>query len=280
MNSQNDTLIELISQAATQVAEAMQALDQIEARLEEMQEEIKKGDYMEGAIDRILIGTPICTEKMYCWDEWLEAVKKIKMPDKNTTANLLIVDTSNSELIKTAAMKEGILYQTTAPKISRPMDKVVEARNIILAYAIDNKYTHILFLDSDVIVPPETVSRLLSDKMDIVAGFYPIPNFYGMPVPCAKFQHEEGQYVDFPSEKIDGELHVVDLVGLGCTLLTLRRSLAAVKFRCVRDQYGSIKKSEDMCYCSDLQEQGFRIYFDSGLICKHKTIGSHWTEEA
>jgi glycosyltransferase involved in cell wall biosynthesis len=154
------------------------------------------------------------------------------------------------------------------------MDKVVAARNVIINYAVNNRYDYVLFVDSDVIIPENTLIRLLPHKAFIVSGFYPLMNEYGMPIPNAKMLSQDSKYfIDFPDTMLDGEFHKVDLVGLGCCLISRQ---AFIKFKCERDPYGGLMKSEDWCFCEDLRKIGIKILFDTGLICKHKIREEHW----
>jgi len=49
---------------------------------------------------------------------------------------------------------------------------VSTARNNIVATAIKENYTHIMFLDCDMVFPPDTVNRLLAHDKDICAALY------------------------------------------------------------------------------------------------------------
>lgn len=53
---------------------------------------------------------------------------------------------------------------------------VDRARNEIAQKALDGGYTHILMIDSDMIVPSDALELLLSDNADIVLGCYPRKN--------------------------------------------------------------------------------------------------------
>jgi cellulose synthase/poly-beta-1,6-N-acetylglucosamine synthase-like glycosyltransferase len=50
--------------------------------------------------------------------------------------------------------------------------RVDQVRNLIANYAILNKYDYVLFLDADMILPKDTLTRLLDYNGDIVSGIY------------------------------------------------------------------------------------------------------------
>ena len=221
---------------------------------------------------RCLIGTPICKEKLYCWNEYATAVKKLNCP-------VLIVDTSKEEDPKFVKQVQSEAFQYYMAQYNdKPMNRIVTARNMIFNQAISGGYDYVLFIDSDVIVPPDTVTKLLNGNRDCVAGFYPITNEYGFPIPHAKHKTEAGYYVPFEESKLNGAIWAVSLVGLGCTLIS-RKIFSKYKFRCERGDYNSLLRSEDMCFCEDLRKDHILVWFDSGLVCRHIIKEGHWDYE-
>ena len=228
---------------------------------------------------KVLVGTPICDKKMYCWREYVKAVKAIRVPDKNTIGHVLIVDTSDEiDAVKFEAHDENFMYQQI--QMLKSMDKVVAARNTIFDYANKNNYDYVLFIDSDVIAPENTMKRLMSHKKEVVGGFYPILTEHGLPIPCAKLSvMDDGdvapRFIDFPANLLNDQVHPVDIIGLGCCLIH-KNIFSKFKFRCERGKYGDLLRSEDWCFCEDLQKSGVAINFDTGLSAKHKIVGQHW----
>jgi hypothetical protein len=54
---------------------------------------------------------------------------------------------------------------------------ITRARNrIVTNFLHQPEYTHILFIDADIVFDPETVLRYLAFNKDLVAGIYPIKN--------------------------------------------------------------------------------------------------------
>ena len=224
---------------------------------------------------KILIGTPIYDKKMYSWFEYVKAIKSLKVPNKDTIAHVLVIDTSDEvDSVKFKVQDQNFMYQHL--QIGKPMDRVVAARNAIFDYAHQNDYDYVLFIDSDVIVPANTITQLWEYQMPVVSGFYPILTEFGLPTPCAKMLNKEAPgFIDFPPDKLDGRVHSVDLVGLGCILISFE-IFSKFKFRCERGKYGDLIKSEDWCFCEDLKKSGVAINFDTDLSAKHKLIGEHW----
>ncbi len=70
--------------------------------------------------------------------------------------------------------------------LQRPYNSVISTvhgqspaagRNIIIKQAIENDCTHIFFMDDDMVFPPDTLTRLLARKKDIVSALYLLRSF-------------------------------------------------------------------------------------------------------
>ena len=224
----------------------------------------------------ILIGTPICNEKDYCWDDWSAALKKLKLPE-DYERHVVVVDTTpNSMSINDKCAREGYNYSNLDKSIKRPMDKVVAARNEIFKAAKACDADYVLFIDSDVIVPPDAFLKLKAvlehpndddDCGGIASGFYPITTLDGFPIPNAKLHTKIG-WLDLPQTAIDGSAMEVDLVGLGCCLIP-RNIFERYLFYCVRDEGQMLKEAEDMSFCQDIAADGCKIWLDSSVCCRH-----------
>jgi hypothetical protein len=230
---------------------------------------------------KILIGTPIIDKKMYSWFEYVRAINKLELPP-NSAIYKVITDTSDEpDKLRLDAINAGFAYYHV--KAEKAMDKIVAARNTLFDFAIDSQCDYIFYIDSDVIIPKEALVRLLAHKTDVASGFYPLMNEYGLPIPCAKMlsgftQGNMMGYIDFPNDKIDGNIHQVDLVGLGCCLIS-KKIFGKYRFRCERGKYGDLVKSEDWCFCEDLKKDGVAIMFDTDLTCHHLIQEEHWKPE-
>ncbi len=151
----------------------------------------------------------------------------------------------------------------------------------------------IFFMDSDQTFHPESLMRLLSWDLPIVSGLYfKTP---GKPVPhCYRFSHtdesESQAYAPLTEEVFDfvnryqdevtqgqpaivlpahkGDLLECDGVGGGC-LLIHRRVFEAIEPPYFKYTDGTAG-GEDFYFCRKVQEAGFKIFVDPGVICGHK----------
>lgn len=147
----------------------------------------------------------------------------------------------------------------------------------------------LFFMDSDQIFAPDTLKRLLSWGMDIVAGCVfkrteePIPMFYKYVYSQDKGHYyqsmtmEVGEYLAKNLELLkDAKQAIVlppyglleiDGCSAGCLLINKRVFDALEKpyFKC--DE--GMKVGEDFYFCRKAQEAGFKIYGDPSVLCGH-----------
>ena len=165
------------------------------------------------------------------------------------------------------------------------------ARNDAVRHALAQNFTWLFFLDDDVVVPWDGLTRLLNHKLDIVSGLYfrrsPPLNLPVMMrrVPAKNekgelIKNEKGEQVigvDWITKFDAPALLQVDYVGAGCLLIhrrVLERTMAATKgrpFRWLSEVGGEDgrKISEDYAWCDTAQQCGFKVMVDTGIQCGH-----------
>lgn len=133
---------------------------------------------------KILIGTPIHISKDYAMERWLQSLSNLDYP-----FDLLMVDNSpNSEYLKKIheyCKKYGVTnYKLVHIDVDRDAvldERLAESREIIRKAVLDKDYDAWLSLECDVIVPSNTLTKLicLIDDYWMVSHAYParsIPN--------------------------------------------------------------------------------------------------------
>jgi len=150
------------------------------------------------------------------------------------------------------------------------------ARNTACMRALEGGFTHLFFLDSDVIPPPDTVPRLLAHRQQFISGVYHRRSPpHGIPVMLRK-----GQWiVKYPPNRVIE----VDLVGAGCLLIAREvleklppsRPEAGKHWFDWRVDMGSMlppgeATSEDFTTCLNVKRQlGVPVLVDTSIICRH-----------
>ncbi len=141
---------------------------------------------------------------------------------------------------------------------------VYTAREEAVKAFLQGEYDSLLFVDSDMVVPPDLLTRLIDANRDIVSAlaFRRTPGYE----PCifkkcttrdAKF------YLDYPKGLIE-----IEGVGMACTLIKRR------VFEAVPEPWFFPHKilGEDLSFCIRARKAGFKIFCDTELICGHCNV--------
>ena len=139
------------------------------------------------------------------------------------------------------------------------------ARNVAVRCALEHEFDELLFLDDDVIVPPDAYERLHSAQKDIIGALY-------------WTRHAPIQPVMLGPGDINGDLLRVDRVGTGCLLIQTRifKTLPEPWFEWRLDRTDLPEEqrvSEDWYFCDHAQDHGFEIWCDTGCECEHAGYG-------
>jgi len=142
------------------------------------------------------------------------------------------------------------------------------ARNNIVDIAKKQECTHLLFLDTDMTFPPDTIERLLSHQKDIVSGIY--FERYAPYRPVLRQRFQDGYTI--PNYPPSG-LIKVDATGGGCLLINMEVFDYLQKpYFDYRLEKSGIKEtffSEDLVWCERVRTAGFDIWCDTSIRCGH-----------
>ena len=148
-----------------------------------------------------------------------------------------------------------------------------KARNVISKKAIDGAYDYVLMIDSDTIVPQDALRNMLEGDADLVLGCVPKKSNPNESVLFSSRLNKKGEgfHSLIPFDELCGTDRI-DLKGggFGCALLNTK-VFAALKypyFKYVSYESGSAL-SEDLYFCRELKNAGFKIECDPRVKCGH-----------
>jgi len=210
---------------------------------------------------KILVGCPTSDNKSYCLKEYVEGIKKL--PYKNH--DILFVDNSKSQAYSKKIRSMGFKVIKDYYK-ENARDRITSSRNIIREEAIKN-YDYLLSLEQDVIPPADIIGRMLKHGKEITTGLYftyktegstrkIIPLLWILDGKQLRNLTEEEAFQDKTIE--------VEAAGLGCMLIS-REVLEKIKFRYEKES----EAFDDMWFCKDAKEKGYKITADTSIRCKH-----------
>lgn len=152
------------------------------------------------------------------------------------------------------------------------------ARNRIAAKAIDQGFDYILWIDSDMEFPPDTMKRLVEDAtqgMDFVSSLYFKRSFPTAPVICKELKYTEldgGGFVSEPviySDYPKDSVFEIAAAGFGCCIIkTDVIKEIAEHFKC--SPFEPIPSmGEDFAFCKRMADMGKKMYCDSRVKVGH-----------
>ena len=143
------------------------------------------------------------------------------------------------------------------------------ARNKMVDYALEHDFSHILWLDTDMVHPAGTLMRLLSHGVNIVGGLYCMAR--DRFVPCAFKLTPDFKY-GVVWYRIGDGIQEVDAIGTGCLLVDTNvfKVIPPPWFNYSPVGGGSSGLyTEDFYFCELARKHQFKIYLDPDVRCGH-----------
>lgn len=171
------------------------------------------------------------------------------------------------------------------------LPRVDALRNVALEQAMRDDFTHVIFLDGDMVFPTNVLHQLLRHipRQAVVSGFYTQRRYPFHPIALrAGKPHESGLFNVYQS---DGDYTDVDehglreeeVIGMGCALIPLHivRAMGPRPWFEYRDDAdGWPMITEDVPFCERVRAAGFAIYLDPAIKCGHLfhdvATEAHW----
>src|SRR3989344_3379149 len=225
---------------------------------------------------RVLVGCPTAETHRYCFKEYSEAVNNLTFKNKK----ILLIDNSKTTNYFNFIKNTGI-DAIKASYSESARDRIVRSRNILREFVLKEDYDYFLSLEQDVIPPKDVIERLLEHKKDINSGVYfsRIKSLIDKKVKVLPllWTWKEGSNDPYSMADVDLDLVMnnnfikIKYCGLGCLLIS-RKVLEKVKFR-YDEKYPTF---DDLHFCQDSRDNGFEIYSDTSVKCKHLILNRPW----
>jgi len=150
------------------------------------------------------------------------------------------------------------------------------ARNKAVWQAVNQKATHLMFIDSDMAFPTNGIEKLLSRNLDIVGGLY-----FGriVPFPVAKVKHPKLNGLTNPLSIPNKDLLEVLAVGTGFMLINMdvfKKMDAPFFFHAIPEDFGMDAQpfphneiGEDVAFCLKARSYGYKVWIDSTIPLTH-----------
>ncbi|MBI4140797.1 glycosyltransferase family 2 protein [Candidatus Woesearchaeota archaeon] len=214
---------------------------------------------------KILMGCPTSDGHAHCIQRFLTALKQLTY----TNYDVLFADNSIQE--KHAQLIKSYGYETIRNP-SKNKDRIIDIisnRNIIIKRAVEKKYDYLFFVDTDVLLPPDAIEKLLSPDQPIVSGVYLGGQKFSNETKIAPVLYEltanENYLRSVPLNNVMEDLvYEIAASGMGCVLIQ-REVLEKVKLRYSE----KIMSGEDVLFCHDARKLGYRTFVNTSVRCTH-----------
>lgn len=136
---------------------------------------------------------------------------------------------------------------------------------------LNGRYDALLTIESDMIVPPDTLQRLVACESGVAYGLYVFRHTRHNWSAYISLAETTGRSISDDADEARaawGTVKDVAGVGLGCTLIR-RDVLEAIPFRLFED--APDKTACDWAFAYDCQQVGITQRCDLGVVCGHQT---------
>lgn len=147
---------------------------------------------------------------------------------------------------------------------------IYEARNDIVKQAIKKDVDYVMWFDSDMLFPADTLERMIKhmeDGKDIVTGIYFRRRAPFTPVLFSKLDLANGKCEGCEDYPEDAPFEV-DGCGFGCVIVrkTVLLDMMLNYRTWFNPEYGC---GEDLAFCRRAKELGYKIWADPSIKCGH-----------
>jgi len=149
---------------------------------------------------------------------------------------------------------------------------IYSSRDAMATEAIKNEFDYVMWFDSDMVFPADTLVRLMNTlkekDLDIISGLYfrRIPPYSPVLFDKLEIEGEACEWSEFT--KLPEELFEIGACGFGCVLMKTD------VFFDVQAKFGQMfapigRNGEDVAFCWRARQCGYKIYCDPALVCGH-----------
>ena len=140
-------------------------------------------------------------------------------------------------------------------------------RNRLVQYAQDNGFTHLFFIDHDMVLPADMITRLLANDKDVIGGAY---NYRHLPKEPILADKRNGKTFLIDPLMVPKSLFKLWAIGTGCLLIKMSvfEKLTKPYFEYKLMDSGEFM-SEDFYFCDKLEKAGVEVWCSPEIPTAH-----------
>jgi hypothetical protein len=231
---------------------------------------MKKGKDKKNKVLVAVVYNSVSDNKLWCLNDSINHI----------SSDIIVCDDSRDKecRVNNKSFFEGLgckYISISTEKLKTIEERIVAAKNTLRDYFLKHKeYTHIFYLESDIIVSEYIISELLSHKVDNITAIRPqqgsLPGvfLYNDLFPRDSWRSRKLPNLRLTSfeelASLNTPLIEISCYGSGCNLISRKATESASYW--VKPYSPA---THDILYCMDLYALGFPCYCDTRLICAH-----------
>jgi GT2 family glycosyltransferase len=218
---------------------------------------------------KVLIAVPTYEGKDYIFKEFYQNLLRLSYPN----ADFIIIDNSPTMRYLLKLRRKGYKNIYHVPRGDNSRQALCNAQNYARTKMLDEGYDYLLFIESDLLPPPDTIERLMAHNKPVVGVFY-LLGAGTKKVPCIFLKEYKSDSLGMgtrlirPDEYENYTLNGLQLVhgtGLGTTLI--RRDIMQ-RFYFWHDER-FVDKHSDVYFYMDLDNNGIPVFVDTDIVVEH-----------
>lgn len=150
-------------------------------------------------------------------------------------------------------------------------------RNAIIDSALEVNATHVFFVDDDLLIPQDTLTRLLAHDKDIVSGLYLTRNFPHAPIAMDIALTDGSCRFKFLKSGETGLVEAVNF-GLGCCLIKTDVFRKMEKPWIRLGQLNPQEWNDDIEFFNRARHSGYQLWLDLDVRCGHMATVAIWPQ--
>jgi glycosyltransferase involved in cell wall biosynthesis len=205
------------------------------------------------------------------YNNWIESIDN----EKGETMKRILIAIPTNKYIEPETFKS--IYDLDIPE-GYEVDfqffygyQIDQIRNLIAEWA--KRYDYLFSVDSDIVLPSDSLRKMIDADKDIVTGLYiqRIPNTHTIEVYMV---NPTGGLSNIPQELLFQHNGLVEVAGcgFGCCLVKgdvfRRMEYPHFYYQSALDHKNTV--SEDVYFCKKARDLGFRVWADTTIVCDHK----------
>lgn len=222
---------------------------------------------------KVMIGCPV-RNRAWILPRYIESLQNLDYPEELIEYCFIINDSSDnsfnilSDFAGQTKQQVKILTKNFGDKKTLNEKRGIYSffhlsilRNHLLNAFLKSKCDYLFSVDSDILVPPNSLKLLLMDNCDIISTL----------VPNGELLNDENLYniLNFTQGRwkhirIFSRDRIFKVDCTGAAYLIKREVIEKYELR-----YSSLYGAEDIGFCKDANSKGFDIYCDGRIECKH-----------